>query len=37
MTAPVALVLGDVHVLRNQECRAALSVLAIMSRAVPGW
>ena len=28
MTTPVALVLDDVHVLRNQECRAALSVLA---------
>jgi LuxR family maltose regulon positive regulatory protein len=28
MTAPVALVLDDVHVLRNRECRAALSVLA---------
>jgi len=28
MTAPVALVLDDVHVLRNSECRAALSVLA---------
>jgi LuxR family maltose regulon positive regulatory protein len=26
--APVALVLDDVHVLRNSECRAALSVLA---------
>ena len=28
MTRPVVLVLDDVHVLRNQECRAALSVLA---------
>ncbi len=28
MTAPVALILDDVHVLRNSECRAALSVLA---------
>ncbi len=28
MTAPVVLVLDDVHVLRNLECRAALSVLA---------
>jgi LuxR family transcriptional regulator, maltose regulon positive regulatory protein len=28
MSAPVALVLDDVHLLRNQECRAALSVLA---------
>jgi len=28
MTTPVTLVLDDVHVLRNQECRAALSVLA---------
>jgi LuxR family transcriptional regulator, maltose regulon positive regulatory protein len=28
MTAPVVLVLDDVHVLRNFECRAALSVLA---------
>jgi LuxR family transcriptional regulator, maltose regulon positive regulatory protein len=28
MTAPVALVLDDVHLLRNPECRAALSVLA---------
>jgi LuxR family maltose regulon positive regulatory protein len=28
MTTPVALVLDDVHILRNQECRAALSVLA---------
>jgi LuxR family transcriptional regulator, maltose regulon positive regulatory protein len=28
MTAPVALVLDDVHVLHNSECRAALSVLA---------
>ena len=28
MTEPVVLVLDDVHVLRNQECRAALSVLA---------
>jgi len=27
MTSPVALVLDDVHVLRNSECRAALSVL----------
>ena len=28
MTSPVALVLDDVHALHNQECRAALSVLA---------
>jgi LuxR family transcriptional regulator, maltose regulon positive regulatory protein len=28
MTSPVVLVIDDVHVLRNQECRAALSVLA---------
>jgi LuxR family maltose regulon positive regulatory protein len=28
MTSPVALVLDDVHILHNQECRAALSVLA---------
>jgi len=28
MTRPVVLVVDDVHVLRNQECRAALSVLA---------
>jgi LuxR family transcriptional regulator, maltose regulon positive regulatory protein len=28
MSAPVALILDDVHVLRNSECRAALSVLA---------
>jgi LuxR family transcriptional regulator, maltose regulon positive regulatory protein len=28
MTTPVALVLDDVHILHNQECRAALSVLA---------
>jgi LuxR family maltose regulon positive regulatory protein len=28
MSAPVVLVLDDVHVLRNYECRAALSVLA---------
>src|SRR6185312_185252 len=28
MTSPVALVLDDVHVLRNSEGRAALSVLA---------
>ena len=28
MTTPVALVLDDVHLLRNQECRSALSVLA---------
>jgi len=28
MTSPVALVLDDVHVLRNSECRAALPVLA---------
>ena len=28
MTEPVVLVLDDVHVLRNQECRTALSVLA---------
>jgi LuxR family maltose regulon positive regulatory protein len=28
MTSPVTLVLDDVHVLRNRECRSALSVLA---------
>jgi LuxR family transcriptional regulator, maltose regulon positive regulatory protein len=28
MSSPVALVLDDVHLLRNSECRAALSVLA---------
>jgi LuxR family maltose regulon positive regulatory protein len=28
MTAPVALIVDDVHVLRNTQCRAALSVLA---------
>ncbi|HUB22739.1 MAG TPA: LuxR C-terminal-related transcriptional regulator [Streptosporangiaceae bacterium] len=28
MTAPVALILDDVHVLHNSECRSALSVLA---------
>ena len=28
MTVPVVLVLDDVHVLHNQECRSALSVLA---------
>ena len=28
MTSPVVLVLDDVHVLQNSECRAALSVLA---------
>src|SRR6266576_2081939 len=28
MTAPVALILDDVHALRNRECQAALSVLA---------
>ena len=28
MTSPVALVLDDVHVLRNSECQSALSVLA---------
>jgi LuxR family maltose regulon positive regulatory protein len=28
MTTPVALVLDDVHMLRNRECQAALSVLA---------
>src|SRR5215470_19356885 len=28
MTVPVALVLDDVHLLHNSECRAALSVLA---------
>jgi LuxR family maltose regulon positive regulatory protein len=28
MTAPVALMLDDVHVLHNRECRSALSVLA---------
>jgi LuxR family transcriptional regulator, maltose regulon positive regulatory protein len=28
MTAPVALVLDDVHLLRDRECQAALSVLA---------
>jgi LuxR family transcriptional regulator, maltose regulon positive regulatory protein len=33
MTSPVVLVLDDVHVLHNQECRAALPVLA---DSVPG-
>ena len=28
MTSPVALILDDVHALRNRECQAALSVLA---------
>ena len=28
MTSPVALVLDDVHLLQNQDCRSALSVLA---------
>ena len=28
MTSPVALVLDDVHMLRNRECQEALSVLA---------
>ena len=28
MTSPVVLVLDDVHILRNRECRAALSALA---------
>jgi ATP/maltotriose-dependent transcriptional regulator MalT len=28
MTAPVVLVIDDVHLVRNSECRAALSVLA---------
>ena len=28
MTSPVALILDDVHMLRNRECQAALSVLA---------
>ena len=28
ITSPVALVLDDVHMLRNRECQAALSVLA---------
>jgi ATP/maltotriose-dependent transcriptional regulator MalT len=28
MTVPVVLVLDDVHLLRNTECRDALSVLA---------
>jgi LuxR family transcriptional regulator, maltose regulon positive regulatory protein len=28
MTTPVVLVLDDVHILRNQECRTALSMLA---------
>jgi LuxR family maltose regulon positive regulatory protein len=28
MTSPVALVVDDVHILRNSECQAALSVLA---------
>jgi LuxR family maltose regulon positive regulatory protein len=28
MTSPVVLLLDDVHVLHNPECRAALSVLA---------
>jgi len=28
MTSPVVLVLDDVHVLHNRECRAAVSLLA---------
>jgi LuxR family transcriptional regulator, maltose regulon positive regulatory protein len=28
MTSPVVLILDDVHVLHNSQCRAALSVLA---------
>jgi ATP/maltotriose-dependent transcriptional regulator MalT len=28
MTSPVVLVLDDVHVLHNRECKAALSALA---------
>ena len=41
MTSPVMLVLDDVHVLHNRECRAAVSVLADHvpggSRLVLGW
>ncbi len=37
MTKPVVLVLDDVHMLRNQECRAALSVLADHVPAGHGW
>jgi ATP/maltotriose-dependent transcriptional regulator MalT len=42
MTSPVALMLDDVHALRNLECRAALSVLAdhVPARsplALAGW
>ena len=37
MTSPVVLVLDDVHVLGNSECRAALSVLADHVRPARGW
>ena len=37
MTAPVVLVLDDVHALHNSECRAALSVLADHVPAWRGW
>ena len=37
MTSPVVLVLDDVHVLQNSECRAALSVLADHVPAGRGW
>ena len=37
MTTPVVLVLDDVHLLRNPECRSALSVLADHVPAARGW
>ena len=37
MTSPVVLVLDDVHVLGNSECRAALSVLADHVPPARGW
>ena len=37
MTSPVVLVLDDVHLLRNSECRAALSVLADHVPGGRGW
>jgi hypothetical protein len=36
LSSPVALVLDDVHVLRNLECRAAVSALAIRAGGAPG-
>jgi LuxR family maltose regulon positive regulatory protein len=36
MTSPVALVLDDAHLLRNSECRSALSVLADQAAALAG-